>query len=217
MSEKNASMQRIAYIDLLKGFAIFLVVMGHFLAWNIPESCQPNFGQSFVYRLIYSFHMPLFFFLSGYLVDVKKEKWNGLYLKSFLTKRCMVLLLPAISFLFIRFFRFGSWEFQWFLICLFEMQVLFSVSKYFSQKISDSFIVDIIVSSVLLLLFKLFCTYFSNENFLKFFSLHVACRDFIFFYLGYVAMRFQLIEKLYKKNWTYSVALALFIMCFFCE
>ncbi len=43
------------WIDWLKVFALYLVVLGHLLK------------ESYCNNLIYAFHMPLFFFLSGYL------------------------------------------------------------------------------------------------------------------------------------------------------
>ncbi|HEY3369460.1 MAG TPA: acyltransferase family protein [Prolixibacteraceae bacterium] len=48
--------KRIEYIDIAKGIGILLVVMGH-----------NDFGlvSPFFYKLIYAFHMPLFFFVSG--------------------------------------------------------------------------------------------------------------------------------------------------------
>lgn len=48
--------KRIEYIDIARGIGILLVVMGH-----------NDFGlvSPFFYKIIYSFHMPLFFFLSG--------------------------------------------------------------------------------------------------------------------------------------------------------
>jgi len=47
-------MKRIAWIDAAKGIGIFLVVLGHTL---------PSTAKSMA--IIYAFHMPLFFFLSG--------------------------------------------------------------------------------------------------------------------------------------------------------
>lgn len=51
---------RITYIDQLRGFAILLVVMGHALEHN-------GYHQSPLFNLIYSFHMPLFFCISGFV------------------------------------------------------------------------------------------------------------------------------------------------------
>jgi fucose 4-O-acetylase-like acetyltransferase len=47
---------RIDYLDIAKGIGILLVVMGH----NDFSLISPYF-----FKLIYSFHMPLFFFMSG--------------------------------------------------------------------------------------------------------------------------------------------------------
>ena len=48
--------KRIEYIDIARGIGILLVVMGH----NDFSLISP-----FLFKLIYSFHMPLFFFMSG--------------------------------------------------------------------------------------------------------------------------------------------------------
>jgi fucose 4-O-acetylase-like acetyltransferase len=52
----SASIARIGYIDIAKSIGILLVVMGH----NDFSLISP-----FFFKLIYSFHMPLFFFMSG--------------------------------------------------------------------------------------------------------------------------------------------------------
>lgn len=65
----NTQHQRIAAFDFAKGMAIFLVVWMH--------SIQYLFGETFsnpVYRFVYSFHMPLFFIISGYLFEQKLSK-----------------------------------------------------------------------------------------------------------------------------------------------
>jgi len=54
---------RLAYIDIARGLGILLVVLGHTLAEANYHVQNP--AVFFLGRLIYSFHMPLFFFLSG--------------------------------------------------------------------------------------------------------------------------------------------------------
>ena len=59
--------RREAWIDRLKGILIFLVVLGHVLGgWYhiADDSSKPTL--SFIFKLIYLFHMPAFFFLSGF-------------------------------------------------------------------------------------------------------------------------------------------------------
>ena len=75
---------RIEWIDGLKSLALFLVVWGHFLDGGVVKT------------LIYSFHVPLFFMISGFL-DAMCYKGRRLRLKA--------LLLPyvvwvVVSYLF---------------------------------------------------------------------------------------------------------------------
>lgn len=66
---------RIEWIDALKGFAIFTVVLGHCITDAISSNTFPaylNFLTAFK-DFIYSFHMPLFFTISGYLFFLTKS------------------------------------------------------------------------------------------------------------------------------------------------
>lgn len=59
--ENEYKTMRINYIDRMKGLAILLVVLGHVYSFVMgAESSEVN-------RFIYSFHMPLFMALSGYV------------------------------------------------------------------------------------------------------------------------------------------------------
>lgn len=68
--------QRFEWIDIAKGFACLLVIVGHTIS---PESA--------LYRYIFSFHMPLFFILAGYTFNPKP-------LMSLVTSSAKRLLLP---------------------------------------------------------------------------------------------------------------------------
>ena len=73
---------RIEWIDIAKGMAIFLMVCGH---TSIPENLS---------NWIWSFHMPLFFIVSGMLFY--PERYNSFV--AFEQKRCRTLLLPWLVF-----------------------------------------------------------------------------------------------------------------------
>ena len=75
--------KRIEAIDVAKGIGIFLVVIGHFINMN-----------SYPGRVIYSFHMPLFFFLSGICFNEKKYAT----LLEFFGNRARTLLWPCFCF-----------------------------------------------------------------------------------------------------------------------
>ena len=57
------------YIDIVRGIAILLVVMGHCIQFGSGTETLES-GQFFadpIFKFIYSFHMPLFMLISGYL------------------------------------------------------------------------------------------------------------------------------------------------------
>ena len=82
--------QRIDYIDRMKGLAIFLVVMGHVYGFAFAQS------DAVANRLISSFHMPLFMFLSGLVAcsGATKPFWN----LPKLGRKLRGLLLPLLVF-----------------------------------------------------------------------------------------------------------------------
>ncbi|MCB0807227.1 MAG: acyltransferase family protein [Bacteroidales bacterium] len=73
--------KKIEWIDIAKGIGILLVVYGH---------CQPPLV---VNKFIYAFHMPLFFFISGYLFSRRKKEF-----KPFLNGKIKRLLVPYFVF-----------------------------------------------------------------------------------------------------------------------
>lgn len=86
--------KRIEYLDIAKGIGILLVVLGH----NDFEVIS-----LFVQRLIYSFHMPMFFFLSGYFInptvpffDFFKKRFNALMKPFFFT--IFLIYFTSVSF-----------------------------------------------------------------------------------------------------------------------
>ena len=68
--------KRIEYLDAIKGFAIFLMVFAHIIAWSFddwrtvmyPVVNTPSIiNAGLIWHFVYAFHMALFFMVSGYL------------------------------------------------------------------------------------------------------------------------------------------------------
>lgn len=74
------------YVDNLKAFLILLVVLGHCVQFT-----DSDFDHNIVFRYIYSFHMPLFMFVSGFLSYKPQTTWYSV------KKRFFQLMLPFIS------------------------------------------------------------------------------------------------------------------------
>lgn len=80
-------------IVLLTLFAMTLVVAGH-------SDITTDYKELWIYKWAYSFHMPLFFFISGFLFCLTNpvEKLHRTTLTAFMKKKTVRLLVP---FLFI--------------------------------------------------------------------------------------------------------------------
>lgn len=132
MMERNES------IDIIKGVLIILVLLGHSISLVYGESCVDNI----VFKIIYSFHMPLFVFVSGYLFQKSlQKKFKDLLGQKI--KRLIVPLLTASTILvIINWFSKSNFIFNtkdlktivlnvhriyttyWFLICVFVLSLI---------------------------------------------------------------------------------------------
>lgn len=72
---------RVEYIDIFRGFGIVLMIMGHIY-----------FGDKFDFY-IHAFHMPMFFFVTGFFFRSKEIE-----IAEFIKKKFMTLLIPYLSF-----------------------------------------------------------------------------------------------------------------------
>lgn len=65
--------RRIGYLDFAKGVCVLLVIVGHCLRSLASVILLPyNGGDLLSVRVIYSFHMPLFMLISGFLCNTAK-------------------------------------------------------------------------------------------------------------------------------------------------
>ena len=139
-------------IDILKGIGILLVILGH---------CEPSFPVDLtldpvvanLHEVIISFHMPLFFFCSGYVLNYATPGSFANFVKS----RFIRLIIPYFTFyllsLFLRIlfssytrsglgvgdlqsllFGFFSGKFYWFLFVLFFVLMLVEIAQRFKHK-----------------------------------------------------------------------------------
>lgn len=81
---RNMSKQRIGWIDAAKGFAILCIILGHFSAFFMNYL---DFAKM-LFLATGSFHVPLFFLLSGYTMS--PNKWMGTEGIKKLARRCFL-------------------------------------------------------------------------------------------------------------------------------
>lgn len=77
--------------DNMKALLIFLVVLGHVLS-NYGETE----GSDFLYKLIFSFHMPAFIFVSGYFAKCDPKRVLSKLFPLYVVFQCVHLLLNTV-------------------------------------------------------------------------------------------------------------------------
>lgn len=194
-------MKRNKLIDLLKGVAIFLVVMGHATQWlsNYDTSNR-------LFIIIYSFHMPLFMFLSGFVsFNSRREVKLG--------RRFLTLVIPFFAWFLVREltykypYRLSSFidDFQlllfdpttgrWFLWILFFLCLLLFIALKINKKNEE--LILLIMISCLSLITGIF---FPSK---PFYGLPELTWYLLFFTLGYLVNKHQ---KIWSKH-TNSIGL----------
>ena len=197
---KENSNNRIVWVDIAKGIGIILVLIGHI-------SQNKN-----LHYFIYSFHMPLFFIISGYLYSEKEQ---------YVRKKAKSILLPylfwsIVSFLYwvliernlrtqnlnpiipatnILIARGGEDNYifnvaLWFLPCLFVTEVMFHFLKKRIKNIK--------ILSIIILFFSILGYIYSKLNFIRLpFCLDITLIAIGFYFLGYLWK--QKIEIAFKQ------------------
>lgn len=184
---------RIKYIDALKGFAILLVIIGHICPSGIWIS------------LIYSFHMALFYFLSGLVVTYK------ICFTEFIYKKFRTLLLPFISFVILHSFFFNLSisdilfdnvkDGLWFIYVLFFTQLIdYTCFKISLSKSEVTYLFLNIIIVLLLVVVK----EFSPAKVSSLFSLSYLATNYPFYFLGRICKRLNNMKNLSSEQ-TYSI------------
>lgn len=180
-------------LDILKGFGILTMVMGH-----------SNMGESFN-LYIAGFHMQLFFLVSGYLFNAKKYE-----LKNFIKRKTQSLLYPYVTFAIITIlycllisllkdenvYDFPNYLLGviysnrsifpitgalWFLQCLFIVSVLFWFISRCKKWIGNSLICMFFILAYLQSYYDLWLP----------FALDSALSAIIFFFIGFKLQKFK--------------------------
>ena len=134
--------KRLLWADSLKGILIVLVVFGHAIQEVLKQDCFDNH----VWNLIYSFHMPAFMAISGF-VSFRAGENKTSELKT-ISRRFQQLIIPFIIWALIRvavnppysvdalfnIFLYPDGSF-WFLWVLFLISVFFVFGNWISEKL----------------------------------------------------------------------------------
>lgn len=217
----SKNQKRLEWVDIAKGIAIILMVIGH-------EVNNLN-----IHTLIFSFHMPLFFILSGY-TSSQIGSWEKFYSKLkknfvhvYLLALLMIMLLGVENLIFLKGFSLMSF-FQsiskgifwgsniptigvagvgvmWFLIVFFWAKVLFDLMQIIFSTSSIGIIL-IVMSGV---------SYFFCNNFRNFLPQAFDIVPFaaLFMWIGLVAKNIKIKQIGKRKNYLTILSLTYWLIC----
>lgn len=207
-------MKRLLYIDNIKGFGIFLVVLGHVLVQNYPTT----YHKFLWFDFIQCWYMEMFFFFSGYVYTYK-----GGSLLSFTWKSFKSLIYPCIIIFFLgegireilsllwtgNSFHFEPLlNFYWFCKCLFVSRVVLFILCWLYVKSKNIFLNEL-NTGIFITVILFFSSKYGIDVPWGFRSI------FIFYVLGYCFRKYQIDVRLKdnKKLFILSVLLLMIIAC----
>ena len=206
--------KQIDWLAILRGLAVVLVIIYH-----VPTDEIESLEQPFViFNDIFSFRMPLFFFISGYLLYYTKIRKNGSF-SSIIKERIPRIVIPYIfitmSVFFIKYFagyRIGipnmelslmgiiniflyplsksPWDILWFLNVVLIFFLCYPLLKLSLKNV---------YSAVSTLVFLILIHYFAPKE-IELLDLSYVFFYFVFFYFGLFLARFELHKYAPRKD-----------------
>lgn len=209
--------KRIEWIDWLKGFCMILIVLGHVIRGFISAGMYEQIDLKYIDYTIYSFHMPLMFFISGFLYSITREEklkdW-----KDFILDKIVKLYIPYLIFAYILFIfktifdssinsetnmnnfitiPFMPFDIYWFLMALLLIFIVYSFMDY--KKINNKLITSIGFISLII------SFYIPSNYYIKLIFKYIGLG--FYFYLGS-----YLTNKAISKKWIMPLLIGYIIL-----
>ena len=207
---------RVNWIDIIRGVAIILVVMGHFKY----SPCNISLKNA-----IYVFHMSMFFVLAGCTAELSMRKSESI--SSFAKNKFWALFIPYTVWNFLplplaTYDNFVHYDFYerfciyisgrcnhggnfWFLICLFALQLLFCVYSWIEKKKVKASI----RLAVVLITFACLCVakklWSDDGN-----GFGLACQTYLFFIpfvVGVSIIKYDNFKTLLLSKWVIALSI----------
>ncbi len=202
---KDSGPRRLIWVDALKGWLMLLVVMGHAIQWTLGDETD----DSHVWNIIYSFHMPAFFAVSGWLAYRPGRQGKGptighSHTAYLIVRRAQQLLIPFFCWSLViiisrrlNFFSAMAGMIEkpdnsfWFLWALFFIYLIFHVSVAVSRQLRCG-------ESAVILLVGAFLSALMVVFQLNSFGFQFIAYYFLFFSLGYFIHKYPWLQITHK-------------------
>ena len=219
-----ADKKKIDWLAVLQGFSMLLVVIGHVSLTNQPRDPSTPIATG-IEAAIYTFHMPLFIFISGWLFYYTCIARSKTY-KEMLRSKAKRLLIPFFAFTLLTmvlkmafpqlmhrvvdlneiidtfvFYRSNPLGEMWFIIVLFELMLMYPLYK-------------VMIKSVSLSIIGLGGTFLISHIFppISYFNLGKVAYMLPFFVSGILCCRYEF-HKIIGEIWFLLITTVFFVVC----
>lgn len=229
MTNTKTNSNRIKWVDMAKGIAMLMVIAGHTIGY--PGT---TLDQKIIRGMIYSFHIPMFFILSGY---TSRCSDSGEKLLAGLKKSAKRLLLPAyVLWLVVVLFSGATSKFNyspvqlglsalyasaieyevnnitiplfgyiWFLVSLFVIKNLYDIINYiFKGRFMTLVSAAVSAAGV-----------FVGKNLFLPFVIDIAMASMIFYHIGHLLKKRELVFSAKKFGASLLIWLGIFFFDYF--
>jgi fucose 4-O-acetylase-like acetyltransferase len=221
--------EKIIWLTILQGWAMLLVVIGHVNLSGL--AFDPNFPiATEIQHIIYSFHMPLFMCISGFLfflTKIQREKSYGSVVIDKLKRLGVPFLFFTFAALFLK-FAFNPFMARpvdlsiteianaflyptsnpmaemWFVMTLFIIFLLYPLLKFSLKNIS----------CVLLASITVVILYFFFPKNIELFCISLVAKMLIWFYIGVLISKFEWYKK-WDSWWVCAALISVFTICWY--
>lgn len=195
-------------VDIIRCFAIILVVLGHTIS-----ILKTDYQDSIVYSIIWTLQMPLFMIISGYVTKYSQSINDIKTLWIFLKRKTRTYLFPMIIWTIIRGLVFENrhllnlhyilWHMDsgyWFLSSLWTICLIFGISQFLSSSLNrkNSKITSTILTIVFILGGASLLVCVGLIVGINFFGIKLSLYYMPFFLVGYF---YSILEESVKGHW----------------
>lgn len=200
--------QRNQTVDIVRGVAMLLVVLGHTMT-----GCTRNSQSSFLFDIVWSLQMPLFIIISGYVTKYSCEIHTVVDWLKFLKKRTISYMFPWLvwtfairglllnqkSYLNLRYILWNMDSGYWFLATIWTISLIFGTAQLLSNILDrKSRIPSWLKIGGFLLLGMLALVVLGKFTGYSFFCIKLTLYYIPFYFIGYFYSQFQ--EKI-RMRW----------------
>lgn len=191
------------FIDVLRGIAIILMILGHNIQFGSGKEYleQQLYFENIIFKIIYSFHMPLLMIISGYLFFFSIKKYS---IKQLISQRVQTVFVPILSWsiipwgfymvkrIFNRTFEVSD-IMQYIRITVYNLWYLWAIIVCFiaiviiNKLFNDSFIAYFLLSV---------CLFFIPSRY----NLHLYAYMIPYFICGFLINKYKIIELYSNRN-----------------